>query len=172
MVCDPHLVTFAPDSFWRGETHRLCDRPGSVQRLLEEVAEAGATQVIIVTAVASAAAPHRLRAPRLDLAGRFGEFQSAAESVALRDALEALGSRFESVFVIQPSHNAIGPFDLSGAYDEASDRRQDLSEMMERAYEDAYRQFIEPVIGASGEQLAHAVVGTRESNGAENFDHH
>jgi hypothetical protein len=172
MVCDPHLVTFAPDSFWRGETHRLCDRPGSVQRLLEEVAEAGATQVIIVTAVASAAAPHRLRAPRLDLAGRFGEFQSAAESVALRDALEALASRFDSIYVIQPSHNAIGPFDLAGAYDEASDRRQDLSEMMERAYEDAYRQFIEPVIGASGEQLAHAVVGTRESKGAENFDHH
>ena len=25
---------------------------------------------------------------------------------------------------------------------------------MERAYEDAYRQFIEPVVGASGEHLA------------------
>ena len=67
-LCDPHLMTFAPDSFWRGETHRLCDRPGSLERLLEEVAEAGATQVIIVTAIAPAAAPHRLRAPRLDLA--------------------------------------------------------------------------------------------------------
>ena len=51
-LCDPHLMTFAPDSFWRGETHRLCDRPGSLERLLEEVAEAGATQVIIVTAIA------------------------------------------------------------------------------------------------------------------------
>jgi hypothetical protein len=169
-LCDPHLVTFAPDSFWRGETHRLCDRAGSLERLLEEVAEASATQVIIVTAVAATAAPHRLKAPRLDLAGRFGEFQTAAESCALRDALEAVGSRFDSVYVIQPTHNAIGPFDLSGAYDEASARRQDLSELMERAYEDAYRQFIEPVIGASGEQLAHAVVGVRENaNGAENF---
>ena len=37
---------------------------------------------------------------------------------------------------------------------------------MERAYEDAYRQFIEPVIGASGEQLAHAVVGVRASRQA------
>ena len=170
MLCDPHLMTFAADSFWRGETHRLCDRPGSIARLLEEVAEARATQVIIVTAVAPAAAPHRLRAPRLDLAGRFGEFQSAAESVALRDALEAIGPRFDSVYVIQPTHNAIGPFDLSGAYDEASDRRQDLSELMERAYEDAYRQFIEPVIGASGEQLAHAVVGVRENSSADNFN--
>lgn len=162
IICDPHLLTFAPDSFWRGETHRLCDRPGSVARLLEEVAEAGVTQVIVVTAVAPAAAPHRLRAPRLDLGGRFGEFQSAAESIALRDSLEAVGPRFDAVYVIQPAHNAVGPFDLSGAYDEASDRRQDLSELMERAYEDAYRQFIEPVVGASGEQLAHAAVGARE----------
>jgi hypothetical protein len=27
---------------------------------------------------------------------------------------------------------------------------------MDRAYEDAYRQFIEPVVGASGEHLARA----------------
>ena len=40
---------------------------------------------------------------------------------------------------------------------------------MERAYEDAYRQFIEPVIGASGEQLAHAVVGAREGGAADDF---
>jgi hypothetical protein len=26
---------------------------------------------------------------------------------------------------------------------------------MNRGYEDAYRQFIEPVVGASGEQMAH-----------------
>ena len=172
MLCDPHLMTFAPDSFWRGETHRLCDRPGAIARLLEEVAEASATQVIIVTAVAPAAAPHRLRAPRLDVAGRFGEFQSAAESAVLRDALTAIGPRFDAVYVIQPSHNAIGPFDMGGAYDEASDRRQDLSELMERSYEDAYRQFIEPVIGASGEQLAHAVVGARDARGSDDFKLH
>jgi hypothetical protein len=29
-------------------------------------------------------------------------------------------------------------------------------ELMQHAYEDAYRQFIEPVVGASGEQIAHA----------------
>ena len=169
LLCDPYQMTFAPDNFWRGETHRLCDRPGSITRLLEEVGEAGVQQVIIVTAVAEAATPHRLRTPRLDLTGRFGEFQSAAESTALRDALETVGARFESVYRVQPTHNASGPLDLSGAYDEASDRRQDLPELMERAYEDAYRQFIEPVIGASGEQLAHAVAGVRESGTADDF---
>ena len=63
---------------------------------------------------------------------------------------------FDALYVIQPGHNPIGPYDVDGAYDEASDRRQNLSELVERAYEDAYRQFIEPVVGASGEQLARA----------------
>jgi hypothetical protein len=158
LVCDPQLVTFAPDSFWRGETHRLCDRPGSVNRLLEEVAAAGASQLVVVSAVAPVGAPHRLRAPRLDLRSRLGEFQSAAEAAALRDALEIARLRFDSVYMICPAHNPVGPFDFAGAYDEASDRRQDLSELMERAYEDAYRQFIEPVVAASGEHLVRAPV--------------
>ena len=28
VVTQPHLVTFTPDGPWRGETHRVCDRPG------------------------------------------------------------------------------------------------------------------------------------------------
>ena len=172
VLCDPELVTFSPESFWRGETHRLCDRPGAIGRLLEEVAEAGATQAIVVSAVAPADTPHRLRAPRLDVRGRFGEFQSAAESAALRDALEAMAPHFESIYVIRPAHNPIGPFDLRGTYDEASDRRQELGEVMDRASEDAYRQFIEPVIGGSGEELARdraMSMPDREPEHAEDF---
>lgn len=153
-VCDPYPITFAPDSYWRGETHRACDRPGAIVRLLEEVAAAGARQAIVVCPVAPVDAPHHLRAPRLDVRGRFGESESVAEAVALRDALEAMSLHFDAIYVIQPGHNPIGPYDVAGAYDEASDRRQDLSELLERAYEDAYRQFIEPVVGASGEHLA------------------
>jgi len=37
VVTDPHHMTFAPDSYWRGETHRLCDRPGTLLRLLDEL---------------------------------------------------------------------------------------------------------------------------------------
>jgi hypothetical protein len=155
-VCDPYPITFAPDSYWRGETHRVCDRPGTLHRLLEEVAAAGARQAIVVSAVAPIDAPHHLRPPRLDLRGRFGEVEGVAEAVALRDALEAMSLHFDAIYVIQPAHNPIGPYDVAGAYDEASDRRQDLSELLERAYEDAYRQFIEPVVGASGEHLARA----------------
>lgn len=165
VMCEPQLVPFAPDSYWRGETHRLCDRPGAVQRLLEEAAEAGATQAIVVSAIAPSASPHQLRPFRLDVRGRFGDFQAAAESAALRDAIETVGSRFESLFLIQPAHNPIGPFDLAGALDEASDRRQRLPELMEVAYEDAYRQFIEPVVGASGEQLAHVAAPEPDAAG-------
>jgi Patatin-like phospholipase len=167
-VCDPYPIAFAPDSYWRGETHRACDRPGAIHRLLEEVAAAGARQAIVVSAVAPMDAPHHLRAPRLDVRGRFGEAQSVADAVALRDALEAMSLHFDAIYVIQPVHNPIGPYDVAGAYDEASDRRQDLSELVERAYEDAYRQFIEPVVGASGEQLARARVDARRGAGELN----
>jgi len=159
LISEPALVTYASDSFWRGETHRMCDRPASINRLLEEVAAAGATQVIVVSAVAPVPAAHMLRLPRLDLRSRLGEFQVSAEAAALRDALEMARLRFDSVYVISPAHNPIGPFDVAGAYDEASDRRQDLTELMARAYEDAYHQFIEPVVGASGEQLAQSDSG-------------
>ena len=153
--CDPHMMTFAVDSYWRGETHRVCDRPGAVSRLLEELAAAGVSQAIIVSAVA-APPPHRLSVPRLELKHRIGEFLAAAESAALRDAIEMARLRFDSVYLLCPAHNPVGAFDFAGAYDEASDRRQDLVELMDRAYEDAYRQFIEPVVGASGEHLTRA----------------
>ena len=151
--CDPQLVTFGVDSYWRGETHRLCDRPGVCARLLEELAAAGVSQIVVVSGVASSTAPHRLTASRLDPRHRLGEFLAAAEAAALRDALEMARLRFDSVYLIAPAHNAVGAFDVAGAYDEASDRRQDLVELMGRAYEDAYHQFIEPVVGASGEQV-------------------
>jgi hypothetical protein len=76
------------------------------------------------------------------------------------------------VYLVCPAHNPVGPFDIAGAYDEASDRRQDLVELMERAYEDAYRQFIEPVVGASGEHLARATArnGPQSHRDTENID--
>ncbi len=150
---DPYLVTFGADTFWRGETHRLVDRPGTVARVLEELYVAGVSQVVLVSAVAVAAGPHRLVSPALDLQHRIGEFVASAEAAAIRDSIEQARLRFDGLFLICPAHNAVGPFDFAGAYDQASDRRQTLTELMERGYEDAYRQFIEPIVGASGEHL-------------------
>jgi hypothetical protein len=153
-VCEARLVRFAAESYWRGETHRLIDRPGSIGRLLEEAAAAGAEQIVIVTAAADPPGPHELRPPRLDGLGRVGEQVASAESAALGDAIRQLHHQFHGLYLIRPSHNPIRPFDLDGAYDEKSDRVQTLDELMQRGYEDAYRLFIEPMLGASGERIA------------------
>lgn len=151
---DPHLVTFAPEGPWRGETHRFCDRPEALSRLFEEVALAGAEQVIVVSAASPASGAHELSAGRGDIRGRAGEQLGAFEAASLRDVLEEQAGRFAGLFVIRPPHNPVGPLDFEGVYDERSDRRHTLRELMERGYEDAYRQFIEPVVGASGDRMA------------------
>jgi len=153
LATEPHLVTFAPEGPWRGETHRVCDRPGSLARVLEEVAGAGAEQVILVTALAPQGRPHELSAERGDLRGHAGESLAAFETAGVRDALEHWNGRFSGLFVVRPAHNPLGPLDFDGVYDERSDRVHTLAELVDRGYEDAYRQFIEPVVAASGDLL-------------------
>jgi hypothetical protein len=154
IATEPHLITFSPEGPWRGETHRVCDRPGALSRLLEEVAAAGAEQVILLTAAPPPARPHELSSGRGDLRGRAGEQLAAFETAALRDVLEQFAGRFARLFVIRPAHNPLGPLDFAGVYDERSDRVHTLGELADRGYEDAYRQFIEPIVGASGERIA------------------
>ena len=154
LASDPHLLSFSPEGPWRGETHRLGDRPGSLQRLIEEVAAAGAEQVILVSASPPPAQAHELSGSRGDLRGRAAEQLAAFESATLRDALEQFTGRFAGLFVIRPAHNPLGALDFEGVYDERSDRTHTLGELLDRGYEDAYRQFIEPVVGASGDTIA------------------
>lgn len=151
LATEPHLVAFSAEGPWRGETHRLCDRPDSLTRLIEEAAHAGAEQVIIVSATPPSGRPHELRAGRADFRGRAGEQLAAFEAASLRDALETFTGRFTSLFVIRPAHNPLTPLDFGGLYDERSDRIQTLGELVDRGYEDAYRQFIEPIVGAGAE---------------------
>lgn len=153
VATEPHLATFSAEGLWRGETHRLCDRPGALARLLHEVALAGAEQVILVSSSAPPGRAHQLNAGRADLRGRAGEQLGAFEAAGLRDVLDQFAGRFTGLFVIRPGHNPIGPLDFSGVYDERSDRRLPLSELADRGYSDAYRQFIEPVVGAGGEGI-------------------
>ena len=159
-LTEPRLLRFAPDAYWRGETHRIVDRPASLARLLEEAAAAGAEQAIVLSASPEPPGPHGLRPPRHDGFGRIGEQISSAEASNLADGIRHLQHRFQGLYVIRPTHNAIRALDLDGAYDEQSDRIQTLDELMQRGYEDAYRQFIEPVLGASGERMTQA--GLRE----------
>jgi hypothetical protein len=156
---EPHLLAFAPEGPWKGEAHRLCDRPGALARVFEEVAAAGAEQVIVATALPPQGRPHELSSERGDLRGHAAESLSAFEAAGLRDVLEQWSGRFAGLFVVRPTHNPLGPLDFGGVYDERSDRNHTLGELVDRGYEDAYRQFIEPVVAASGDRLESAVKG-------------
>jgi Patatin-like phospholipase len=147
MLTDPHLITFSPESYWKGEVHRLGDRSG-LSRLLQELAAAGVEQVIVVSSVAERATPHRLDRPLDSLASRASEYLSAGEAAAVRQAVAAHRKDFRSLFLIRPVHNPVGPLDFGGARDERSDRFQTVQELIDRGYEDAYRQFIDPGLGA------------------------
>jgi len=146
-------LTFPADSYWRGETHRLVDRPGCLLHLIDEAAAAGAEQVIIVSAAPPPSGPHQLRAARADIAGFTGEVVRGIETASLAEVERVARARMTACFVIRPDYNPVGPFDFAGADDDASDRRMTLAELMERGYRDAYQQFIEPVVAASGERL-------------------
>jgi hypothetical protein len=151
LAVDPQVVRFSPEGPWRGEAHRLGDRPDALSRLIEETGYAGAEQVILVSAAAPPSRAHELSAQRADFRGRAGEQLASFEAASLRDVLEHFGGRFAGLFVIRPAHNPVMPLDLRGVYDERSDRRYTVPELVDRGYQDAYRQFIEPVVGAGTE---------------------
>ena len=153
LATDSHSMTFAADGYWRGETHRVCDRPASLTRLLEELANLEVEQVVLVSGAPDPPGPHALRAPRLDGRGRLGEYLQSSEAALVRDATRTGDETGPRIFTIRPAHNPLGPFDFSGGFDDRSDRRQPLAELISRGYEDAYHQFIEPVVGASGERV-------------------
>ena len=146
-----HTVTFPADAYWRGETHRLGDRPASLIRIVDELIDLSVEQIVLVSAAPESPGPHALTDIRVDGRGRLGEYVQSAEAGVLRDATTTTAG--VRIFSIRPAHNAVGPFDFGGGYDDRSHRRQPLTELLSRGYEDAYHQFIEPVVGASGERV-------------------
>ena len=154
VLTDGSPITFSVEGYWRGETHRLTDRPGAIVRLLDEVAVAGVRQVVVVSLSAERSVPHGLVARSLQFRARVGEYLAASEVSSTRDALLSRSPLFEAIFHIMPAHNPIGPLDFAGCRDDRSDRTYSLTELIDRGYEDAYRQFIEPIVGASGERLS------------------
>jgi patatin-like phospholipase len=151
LASDWHTVTFAAEAYWRGETHRLGDRPAALIRLIDELIDLGAEQVVLVSAAPETPGPHALSKQRLDVRGRLGEYLVSTEAAIVRDATTTTAG--VRIFTVRPAHNPVGPFDFGGGYDDRSHRHHGLGELMNRGYEDAYHQFIEPVVGASGERV-------------------
>jgi hypothetical protein len=157
LVTDLHTAAFRPDEYWRGESHHLCDRPSCVLRLLEELAGLDVEQVVLVSAVAEIPGPHALAAARIDGRGRIGEYFQSFEASVVRDAVCAPSPPLPRVFLVRPVHNPLGPFDFAGGFDDRSDRPLPLEELIGRGYEDAHHQFINLVVGASGEWIGRAM---------------
>jgi hypothetical protein len=163
VATDVPLISFPAESYWCGELHRAAARPGAIDRLLDELPLAGVEQVIVVSPFPEIEGPHRLAVPRGDWRGRVSDYLAGADAAALRSAAAA-PRPFRCLFVVCPAYNPVGPLDVAGRYDERSDRFVTLGELMDRGYQDAYRQFIDPVVGASGERLE--LGGSRRAWGA------
>jgi hypothetical protein len=158
LATDTRATTFAVDGYWRGETHRLCDRPSSLVRLIRELGFLGVEQIVLVSDAPEPSRPHSLPPERLEGRARIGEYLRSFEAAVVDDVIRQSGRSTPRLFVIRPSHNPIGPFDFAGVFDVVSDRWATLHELMGRGYEDAYRLFIEPMVGGSGERVGQEAV--------------
>jgi hypothetical protein len=53
------------------------------------------------------------------------------------------------LWVIRPDRRALGPMELDGASDPSTEVPQTADDLLELGFRDAYRQFVEPVVGQS-----------------------
>ena len=169
-------VSFPRGGLHGGETHRLADACLVAGCGVAEAVAAGAEQVIVVSATPeSASLPPRRRGPKAlaDAVYATLERQAVDPEIAEVDRInrlvETLGHRTEDggrawqdpvtgrlyrtlpVYVLRPERRALGPLELDGALDPASEVEETLEDLMERGYRDAYRLFVEPVVGSAPE---------------------
>ena len=166
-------VSFPRGAVHAGETHRLTDATFAGGSGIREALAAGAEQVIVVTGVPEAVVPlARRRGPlaRLDGAVRALERRAAEEvddAWRVNRMLGSLGSRGGNgrgswedpasgrtyseidLWAIRPDRRALGPMELDGASDPSTEVLQTTDDLLELGFRDAYRQFVEPVVGQS-----------------------
>ena len=166
-------VCFPKGAVHAGETHRLTDATFVHGCGIADAIAAGAEQVIVVTGVPEEPSPlARRRGPlaRIDAAVRALEAQAAREihetertsrmvstlghpTAAGRSAWQdpATGRLFSEIdlWVIRPERRTLGPMELDGARDPATEVLQTAEDLVELGFRDACRQFVEPVVGQS-----------------------
>jgi hypothetical protein len=166
-------VSFPKGGLFAGETHRLADATLAGGSGVADALAAGAEQVIVAAplpevhnaglgrrgmraALSSSLATLERQAIEADLAGL----------ERLNRAIETLGHRTEdgsrawedpatgrihrefALYVVRPARRSVGPLDLDGAEDPATEVVETLDDLVEQGYRDAYREFVEPVVGA------------------------
>jgi hypothetical protein len=163
-------VTFPKGAVHAGETHRLADAALVPGCGIAEAMDAGAEQLVVVTGAPQEATPPPRRRgllARIDATLRTLERQATAEIEATERAnrmLSTLGHRTAGrgawedpesghvarevdLWVIRPRRRSLGPAELDGARDPATEVLRTVDDLVEKGFRDAYGQFIEPVVG-------------------------
>jgi len=172
-------VSFPKGGIFAGESHRLTESGLAGGSGLSEAIAAGAEQILFVTAAPEEARPlARRRGPRALADGVIATLERQAVEVDLRATerlnrmVETLGHRTDDggrgwqdpatgrlyraidLYVIRPDQRVLAPLDLDGSEDPATEVRTTTADLVELGYRDAYRLFVEPVVGAVPETPA------------------
>lgn len=164
-------ISFPKGGLHGGETHRLTEATFVPGAGIAEALAAGAEQVIVATGVPERPGPlARRRGPRarLDATARALERQAArevGETERLNRIVSTLGHRDDDgrgawedpasgrvyqevdLWVVRPERRAVGPMEFDGTRDPATEVVQSTDDLLEQGRQDAYRQFVEPVVG-------------------------
>jgi hypothetical protein len=179
LLCGVRRLSFPRGGLFAGQVHRVVDATLAGGSGLAEALQAGAEQVVIVTAVPEEPAlPARRRGPRalLDALLGLGERQALERDLRaverLNRVIETLGHKTDGggrawedpatgrvyhevgVYLVRPRRRALQPLDFDGAEDPTSEVVETPADLAEQGYRDAYRLFLEPVLGAGAEPHA------------------
>jgi len=180
-------VAFPRGGIHAGELHRLTDAALAGGCGIAEAVAAGADQVIVVTAApwTATAAPRR-RGPRALADGLLATVERQAVDADLRSAerinrmVETLGHRVDdghgwqdpatgrlyrdvSIYVIRPERRVLGALEWDGGEDPSTEVLEMPEDLADLGYRDAYRLFVEPVVGASPDPQPRPPVPERQT---------
>jgi hypothetical protein len=166
-------VAFPRGGLHDGEVHRLADAVLAGGSGISEALAAGAEQIIVASAVPTEPAlPPRRRGPRARLDAVIATLERTALDRDLQGCervnrmVETLGHKSDderrawqdpatgrtyrpvTLYVIRPERRVLGPLELDGARDPGTEVLATTADLLELGYRDAYRMFVEPVVGA------------------------
>jgi hypothetical protein len=173
LVAPVRRIAFPRGGLYAGETRRITDGTLAAGCGIAEALAAGAEQVIVASAAPEAPSLPPRRRGALALADAvMASLERQSVDADLRVAertnrmIETLGHRTEdgghawqdpatgrlfrevALYVIRPDRRALGPLELDGAQDPSTEVHETLADVLEQGYRDAYRLFVEPVVGA------------------------
>jgi predicted acylesterase/phospholipase RssA len=173
LVTPVQRVRFPRGGPYGGQLHRLTESTLAGGVGLSEALAAGAEQVVLVGAVPESASPPAVRRglrALVDSALATLERQALDRELNVAETINRLVStlghetgsgrawedpatgrlyREVGIWVVRPERRILGPLELDGGRDPATEVEQGVGDLVEQGYRDAYRQFVEPVVGAA-----------------------